>query len=114
MPNSDDAVELFLKIASVRHTMDTAWENTAEAKECLKKGDFACAIERFGVAHEDLREISQLAKSFATIDQTAKILESTQYGRLLDFLGEVELALIDQCERPCPSAHGTYPMPIAS
>ena len=111
MANSDNDVELFIKLSSVRNAMERAWSNTTEAQQHLDKRDFASAIERYGVAHEDLRETTQLAKGLPNIDQTESVLESPRYRALLDFLGEVELNIVEHCSEPCAersTSRGTF------
>lgn len=102
-PQADDAVEIFLRIASARNALDAALSVTAESSRALENGDIPEALERFGVAHEYLRETSMLAKGFPDINQVARILESTHYRKLLAELGDLESRLVSRCACTTPT-----------
>ena len=96
-PPADDAVAIFLRIASARNALDAALSVTAESSSALGNGDIPEALERFGVAHEYLRETSMLAKGLPDINQVERILESTHYRKLLAELGDLENRLVSRC-----------------
>ena len=93
----DNMKEQVVRFRSAINALDSAVDIAFAAKAAWIVGNYREAIKGFGVAHEDMREVSVFARRLPD-DLRVSILEDQPYTDILEVLGDLEGHLARECE----------------
>ena len=93
----DNMKEQAVRMRSAINALDSAINTVYAAKAAWIVGNYREAIKGFGVAHEDMREVSVFARRLPD-DLRVSILEDQPYTDILEILGDLEDSLARGCE----------------